>query len=158
MNRAVQILVLQFCLIGCTLIPSDEYLESDDLNSTLTLHDMDGTYTITKDALAKLNNHYNPQQIDSMRISKIVINSRDTTISIMNAPLNKSAEGEYVISSGEGRLYVTAWGHEKFRFIDRPDSQYPNMKFRQKNGKNSILINLYFDPDSFDYYEYVLQE
>lgn len=158
MMKAVLLLILQFCLFGCTLLPSDELIESDKLKSNLSLKDMNGTFLITQSALNKLEDHYNFQQIDSMKFSTIEINSKDSTIKIQNAPLNKTIDGEFVISSGVGKLYVTGWNHEKFRFIERPDSQYPNMKFRQKNGKKSILINLDLDPDSFDYYEYILQK
>ena len=140
MTNALKIVIFPFFLIGCTLAPRNEYMDSDNLSNNLSINDMNGIYLISQSALVKLENYYSIQQIDSMKFSTIEINSNDSKIKIQNAPLNNSTIGEYIISSGEGKLEVTKWNHEKFRFIERPDSQYPKMIFRQQNGEKLIIL------------------
>jgi hypothetical protein len=158
MTKILKLLILPIGLLGCNFIPSDAYLESDDLKSNLSIKDMDGTYLISNKSLEQLKKYYNAEQIDSMKFSSIVIRSADSLIAMHHVPLNESFEGKYVISSGVGKLFVTNSNHEKFRGIERPDSPYPNLMFRQKNSENSILVNLSYDPDVYDYYEYLLKK
>lgn len=143
---------------SCTLIPSKEWFKSDTLDSNLKFEELDGRYSPTKEAIEKLKNHFNKEQLDSLQKSYILISTKDSIIVGKNLPLNLDYHGQYKVSSGKRKIYVFRNDHEKYRFIPRPDDKQPKMHFRIRNGEKSILINLNLDPDGWDYYEYILQK
>ena len=141
-------------LIGCTLVPCPEYSESDTLDSNVTIESLNGTYRITKGALAALGTNYDSAQRDSMKHSKISINSSDTTIMFRYIPIEVDRY-KYEFNSGSGRFWISDLQNDKFRKIDISGHQATRLYYREKNGKPSILVFLGGDPDNCNYREYV---
>jgi hypothetical protein len=158
MKNKLSVFLITFLIFSCTLIPSNEYMKSDTLESNLKVADIIGRYLPSEEAIEKLKKIFTSKQIDSLKKSFIYISSKDSIIIGKNIPLNLSFEGNYKISSGKRKIYILRNNHEKFRFIPRPDDKYPEMHFRKKNDQKCILVNLSLDPDGWDYYEYQIQE
>lgn len=139
-------------MTSCTLIPSGEYLKSDTLDPKMEKEKILGTYKPTPKSLKKLQRHFSNDEIEKLRKSIIRIYSKGDSIKTFYMPVN-AIDSTYYLSTSTSKLNIRT-GHEKFWHLRRRSNYWPDIKFRLKNGKPSLLVNLNTDPDGFDYYEY----
>jgi|688.fasta_scaffold921553_1 hypothetical protein len=138
---------------SCTLVPSREYIGSDNLDQNISKEELVGIYEITNHALKKLRNHYPESEIKKFEKSRIEIYSNGDSIKVVNIPVNLEMSGNYQVTTTTDRIDYRIT-NEKFWHLHRHDNYFPEMTFRIRYWQKSILINLDHDPDSWDYYEY----
>ena len=108
------------------------------------------------ETISKLSLKYDKILIESLVKSEIKIDIKSDSIYAINLPIK--TDYKYDVISKNGKLNISGLNNEKFRFIHNPKDDQRDIKFRIKDGKKSLLINLNTgDPDEGnEYYEYLL--
>jgi hypothetical protein len=122
----------------------------------MKLEKINGIYHPSVETISNLSNYYTSKLIDSLTTSTIEINFEKDSVFSMNLPVK--IDYKYELISIKGKLNISGLEHEKFRFIDNPKNGQRDIKFRIKDGKKSLLINLNTgDPDEGnEYFEYII--
>jgi hypothetical protein len=139
-------------LTSCSLIPSDEYIDSDTLDINITEKMLVGTYKPTIKTIEQLKRHYSSTDIKKINQSIIRIYANGDSIQTINMPVN-SMDTAYFLSTSIDKLDKNTQ-NEKFLDVRRRNNFFPDIKFRKKEKELSLLVNLGIDPDNLDYYEY----
>ena len=152
MIRKLTYLLVVIVFTDCTLIPSNEYFKSDNLDPAIAAKQIEGTFKLTNESLKELENYYSNNEMGKLKSSVIKIYAKGDSIKTFYMPTNDPETG-FSLSTSTDQLNIRK-GHEKFWHLGRKNQYWPDIKFRLRNGVPSLLVNLSTDPDGFDYYEY----